>query len=74
MDRMVMHQLLSIFKGKRVLVTGDTGFKGSWLCVWLHRLGANVVGFALPPKRDNDHFNLLQLDQVIRHIEGDIRD
>jgi CDP-glucose 4,6-dehydratase len=71
---MVTHQLLSVFRGKRVIVTGDTGFKGSWLCVWLHQLGADVVGFALPPKRDNDHFNLLQLGRIIHHVEGDIRE
>ena len=74
MDRVVMRDLLAAFAGKRVLVTGDTGFKGSWLCMWLHRLGAEVTGFALPPKLDIDHFNLLRLDRVIRHVDGDIRD
>jgi CDP-glucose 4,6-dehydratase len=64
----------ALFRGKRVLVTGDTGFKGSWLCLWLHELGAEVVGFALPPERDNDHFPLLGLDRLIRHETGDIRD
>ena len=63
-----------IFKGRRVLVTGDTGFKGSWLSLWLHELGAEVTGFALPPEREDDHFNLLGLDKLIRHIDGDIRD
>ena len=37
------------FKGKKVLVTGHTGFKGSWLCIWLHELGAKVVGVGLDP-------------------------
>jgi CDP-glucose 4,6-dehydratase len=62
-----------IFKKKRILITGDTGFKGSWLSLWLHKLGANIVGYALPPKQKNDHFNLLKLDQKIHHIQGDIR-
>lgn len=62
------------FRGRRVLVTGDTGFKGSWLCLWLHRLGAQVLGFALPPERKEDHFNLLGLETLIEHVTGDIRD
>lgn len=65
---------LSVFTGKRILVTGDTGFKGSWLCLWLHHFGAKVTGYALPPERDDDHFNLLNLGQYISHITGDIRD
>lgn len=74
MDKMVMQDLFKIFRGKRVLVTGDTGFKGSWLCLWLHQLGAEVTGFALPPKHDDDHFNMLRLGDSIRHINGDIRE
>lgn len=74
MDRMAMRDSLSLFRGKRIVVTGDTGFKGSWLSLWLHELGADVVGFALPPERDNDHFRLLGLDKIIHHVDGDIRD
>ena len=74
MGEMAMNQAFSLFKGKRVLVTGHTGFKGSWLALWLTELGAQVAGFALPPKRQNDHFNLLDLSTKIQHIEGDIRD
>jgi len=70
---MVEHKLLSIFKGKRVLVTGDTGFKGSWLCLWLHELGANVLGVALPPKNETDHFNVIGLDKIVHHVDLDIR-
>jgi CDP-glucose 4,6-dehydratase len=73
MDEMVAHAY-SLFRGKRILVTGDTGFKGSWLCLWLHELGAEVAGYALPPERDNDHFQQLGLDGMIRHVTGDIRD
>jgi len=74
MGGMVINDALSIFKGKRVLVTGDTGFKGSWLGLWLSELGADVLGFSLPPERGNDHFNEIGLDKVIKHIDGDIRD
>jgi len=49
-----------VYQGKRVLVTGHTGFKGSWLCAWLHRLGAEVAGLALPPDQTPDLFSLLK--------------
>ena len=71
---MVNARALSVFRGKRVLVTGDTGFKGSWLCLWLKELGAEVAGYALAPKHRDDHFNLLRLDRMIRHTTADIRD
>lgn len=76
MDQVVSMEgaLRAAFQGKRVLVTGDTGFKGSWLCLWLHQLGAQVLGFALPPERPEDHFNLLGLDRLIEHVEGNILD
>lgn len=61
------------FRNKRVLVTGDTGFKGSWLSYWLHCLGADVYGFALPPERDCDHYSVLGLADRIHHCDGDIR-
>jgi len=74
MGKVVNNNHLSLFAGKRVLVTGDTGFKGSWLALWLSMCGAEVLGYALPPKRDNDHYNLINLKGVIRHIDGDVRD
>lgn len=64
----------NVFRGRRILVTGDTGFKGSWLCLWLHQLGGHVVGYALPPEQDDDHFRLLGLQNLIEHVTGDIRD
>ena len=62
------------FKGKKILVTGDTGFKGSWLTLWLESLGAQTTGFALPAERDRDLFNLAGIGELIRHVDGDIRD
>lgn len=62
------------FKGKTILVTGHTGFKGSWLCLWLQHLGARVVGYSLPPSTDPNHFELLQLENNLEHIVGDVRD
>jgi len=62
------------FRGKRVLVTGDTGFKGAWLSWWLHRLGAEVHGLALPPRTEPNLFLHAGLGAAVRHLEGDIRD
>ena len=64
----------NVFAKRRVFITGHTGFKGSWLTVWLHLLGAEITGFSLPPQRGNDHFEELGLRRMIRHIEGDVRD
>jgi CDP-glucose 4,6-dehydratase len=63
-----------IFKNKKILITGDTGFKGSWLAIWLLELGADVYGYALPPKTVNDNFVVTGLNKKIKHIDGDIRD
>lgn len=65
--------LADAYAGRRVLVTGHTGFKGSWLCEWLLALGADVSGLALPPPQPA-LFNQLGLAGRLRHIEGDIRD
>lgn len=62
------------YKGKKVLVTGDTGFKGSWLCIWLKELGADVYGYALPPLTPQDNFVTTKLQSHIHHQDGDIRD
>ena len=63
-----------VFHGKRILITGDTGFKGSWLALWLSRMGADVWGFALPPEGEQPHFSLLRLDQHITHRDGNMLD
>jgi len=64
----------NVFKNKTVLVTGHTGFKGSWLCVWLKELGANIVGYALEPYTERDNFVVTGLKDKIVHIIGDLRD
>lgn len=65
----------NFYKGKRVLVTGHTGFKGSWLSIWLHELGAEVVGIALDPYSDKDNYVLSRIGSKIKaDIRADIRD
>lgn len=53
-----------IYKGKKVLVTGSTGFKGSWITLWLQKLGADVTGYSLPPASDPSHYRLLNLPRT----------
>lgn len=62
------------WKHKKVLVTGHTGFKGSWLSLWLKLLGAEVFGYALPPRTKNDNFVLTNLQQRMDNNLADIRD
>ena len=62
------------WRGRRVLVTGHTGFKGGWLSHWLHQLGAEVGGFALAPPTDPSLFVQTRLAELVRHVEGDVRD
>jgi len=61
------------FKDKTVLITGHTGFMGSWLAIWLNELGANVIGYALPPYTKLDNFVLTKLEEKITSVIGDIR-
>jgi CDP-glucose 4,6-dehydratase len=63
-----------VYQGKKVLVTGHTGFKGSWLTAWLLGLGAEVAGFSLSVPTQPSNFEVLGLEGRIRHITGDIRD
>jgi CDP-glucose 4,6-dehydratase len=67
-------QFGNIYKGKRIFITGHTGFKGSWLSLWLNKLGANVYGYALAPPTCPSLFELLELEPEIEHQEADIRD
>jgi CDP-glucose 4,6-dehydratase len=67
--------LENFYKGKRVLVTGHTGFKGSWLSIWLHEMGAEVIGVALSPQTDKDNYVLSGIGKRIKaDIIADIRD
>lgn len=63
-----------LYKGKKVLVTGHTGFKGSWLSIWLTELGAKVIGYSLEPPTEPNLFEALNLKDKITHIIGDVRD
>ena len=74
MGTLVADAYLEIFRGKRVLVTGHTGFKGSWLTLLLNGLGAEVMGYALAPEYAGGHFDRLGLEKQIRHVTGDVRD
>ena len=73
---MLNHMLsnLEFFRGRRVFLTGHTGFKGSWLCQLLLHFGAEVTGYALSPPNQPNLFTLAGLDNRIRSITGDIRD
>lgn len=65
----------SFFKNKRVLVTGHTGFKGSWLSIWLHELGADVIGVGLEPFSERDNYALSGIGKKMKaDLRADIRD
>jgi len=64
----------NFYKGKKVLVTGHTGFKGSWLSIWLYELGAEVIGFAQDPFTERDNYVLSGIKDKIVDLRGDIRD
>ena len=64
----------TFFQGKKVLVTGHTGFKGSWLCLWLQSMGAQVVGYALAPPTQPSLFEVIQIEKGMTSVIGDIRD
>lgn len=66
--------MLDFWKGKKILVTGHTGFKGAWLCEALLLAGAEVTGYALEPPTDPSLFDVLKLSERMRSVIGDIRD
>jgi CDP-glucose 4,6-dehydratase len=61
-----------IYHNKRVLLTGHTGFKGSWLALWLTQMGAKIIGYSLQPPTEPNHYHLLDMDII--SIIGDVRD
>ncbi len=65
---------LSFYKGKKVFVTGHTGFKGSWLCKILANLGAEVTGYSLNPPTEPSLFEIAGIEQDVKSVIGDIRD
>ncbi len=74
MDSINMSVALKSYAGKRVLVTGHTGFKGTWLIQILRILGADVAGYALPPETEESHFESLGIQEKIMNVFADIRD
>jgi CDP-glucose 4,6-dehydratase len=64
----------AFWQGRRVLVTGHTGFKGAWLTLWLHALGAEVTGFSGPPPSTPSLFELARVAELCRDRRGDVRD
>ncbi|OUR60344.1 CDP-glucose 4,6-dehydratase [Colwellia sp. 39_35_sub15_T18] len=71
---MVMPLFNDFFRGRRVLITGHTGFKGSWLTLWLHRLGAKITGVSLDPITKPNLFTLAGIEAMCEHYVCDIRD
>ena len=65
---------LKFFKGKKIFITGHTGFKGSWLTYILYLSGAKIAGYSLKPKNKYDNFYLLKLDKKIKNFYSDVRD
>ena len=67
--------IFEIFKNKTILVTGHTGFKGSWLCLWLAQLGAEVHGYALPPDTEPNHYAATKISELLTSEKlADLRD
>ena len=67
-------QLCKFYAGKKVLVTGHTGFKGSWLCRILHLLGAETYGYSLNPPTEPNLYEIARVDEILTSVLGDTRD
>jgi CDP-glucose 4,6-dehydratase len=65
---------VEFWRRRKVLITGHTGFKGSWLCLWLHRLGARVYGYSLPPPTNPSLYEQGAIGEVVDSITGDVRE
>ncbi|MBU6392494.1 MAG: CDP-glucose 4,6-dehydratase [Planctomycetes bacterium] len=64
----------SFWKNRRVFITGHTGFKGSWMCLWLHSLGAKITGYALNPPTEPSLYRLCRINQLVNSVIADVRD
>ena len=74
MENMELVNLESIYKGKKVFITGHTGFKGSWLLTWLHSLEAIIKGYSLSPVNTFDLYNQIKGDSLCESVIADVRD
>ena len=74
MDRLTPLPFEATLRGKRVMVTGHTGFTGSWVCTWLHEIGATVGGFALAPVTTPSLYVAAGMDTLVDSVIGDVRD
>jgi CDP-glucose 4,6-dehydratase len=73
-EAILSHVFDDFYRGKRVLITGHTGFKGAWLALWLKSLGAEVMGYALEPSTQPNLFEVAELSDAVHSVIGDIRD
>ena len=61
------------WKNKKVFITGNTGFKGTWLSIWLNSMGANILGYSLKPNTKPSLYDLTYIGRAIKTINGDVR-
>ena len=64
----------TFWQGRKVVVTGHTGFKGAWLSLWLSKMGAKVLGIALPPPTSPSLYELADVGSIVEEVLGDIKD